>query len=51
MTLTFFKNAFLCIAYAGDTFFLKDEKYVKESIKIVDIFSTFFELKPNKSKC
>ena len=49
--LSIFENAFLCIAYADDTFFLKDEKYVKESMKIVDIFSTFFGLKPNKSKC
>ena len=49
--LNIFENAFLCIAYADDTFFLKDEKYVKESMKIFDIVSTFFGLKPNKSKC
>ena len=32
-------------------FFLEMEKSVTELMKTFDIFSTFFELKPNKSKC
>ena len=43
------KKTFLNTAYAnGTTFFLKDEKPV---IEFNENLSTFFELKPNKSKC
>ena len=50
--LNIFENTFLYTAYADDaTFFLKDEKSVVELMKTFDIFSTFFGLKPNKSKC
>ena len=50
--LNIFENTFLYTAYADDTtFFLKDKKSVKELMKTFDIFSTFFGLKPNKSKC
>ena len=50
--LNIFENTFLYTAYADDTtFFLKEEKSVIELIKTFDIFSTFSEVKPNKSKC
>ena len=50
--LKVFEKAFLYTTYADDTtFFRKDEKPVMQLIKIVNIFSTFSALKPNKSKC
>ena len=44
-----FENTFLYTAYADDTtFFLKDEKSVKELMKTSDIFSTFSDLNQTK---
>ena len=49
--LNIFENTFLYPAYEDDsTFFLKDEKFVVELMKIFDIFLTFSGLKQNKSK-
>ena len=43
---------FLYTAYADDTtFFLKDKESLIEVMKFFNIFSSFFGLKPNKSKC
>ena len=50
--LNIFESIFPYTAYADHTtFFLKDEKPVIELMKTFDIFSTFYGLKPNKSKC
>ena len=50
--LNIFEKTFPYTAYADDTtFFLKDEKSVKEFMKTFDIFWTFSGLKPNKNEC
>ena len=42
---------FLCTTYTQDSFFFKNKKSVIEAIKILDEFSFFSGLKPNKEKC
>ena len=50
--LSLFDHEFLYTAYADDTtFFLTDEKSVKEVMKTFDCFSLFSGLKINRSKC
>ena len=50
--LNIFDKMFLYTGYADDnTFFLKDTRSVIELMNILDIFSKFSGLKPNKSKC
>ena len=45
-------HCFLYTAYADDTtFFLKNEESVREIMHILDEFSIFSGLKPNRSKC
>ena len=46
-----FNHTFLYKAYTDDTFFLKDKESLIEVMKVFDIFSSFSDLKPNKSKC
>ena len=49
--LNIFNYIFLYTAYADDTtFFLQDKEWLTEVMKAFDIFSSFFGLKPNKSK-
>ena len=43
---------FLYKAYTDDTtFFLKDKESAKEVMNVFDAFSTYSDLKPNKSIC
>ena len=45
-------STFLYSAYADDaTFFLKDEESVKALFRTIKLFSSYSDLKPNKSKC
>ena len=47
-----FKHTYLYSAYAGDTtFFLKDEKSIKELLNTFATFSKYSRLKPNHEKC
>ena len=47
-----FNHIFMYTEYADDTtFFLEDKESVIEVRKVFDIFSSFYGLKPNKSKC
>ena len=46
-----FKHTYLYSAYAGDTtFFLKDEKSIKELLNTFATFSKYSRLKPNHEK-
>ena len=52
--LKIFNQTFLYTAYADDTtatFFLKDKESLIEVMRAFDTFSSFSDLKPNKSKC
>ena len=50
--LNIFYHCYLYSAYADDTtFFLKDVNSIKEMVNSFHIFSSFFGLRPNLSKC
>ena len=50
--LDVYGHTFLYTAYADDSsFFFKNKKSVIEAFKIIDEFSFFSGLKPNKKKC
>ena len=50
--LRIFEHCVLYTAYADSTtFFVKNQTFVIEILKVFDNISKIFDLKPNKSKC
>ena len=49
--LIFFENTYPYIAYADDTFFLRDARSLNNLRNMINIFSSFCGLKPILSKC